>query len=217
MHKKLSSLLFLFAYFCFISWFFLGSAFVCAKSFRKNKKIKKINRFEIVLIASFYYTTDLYPLNQPIEPLLHAIIFICNRLWESLWKNLFFVWKYFLSDLWPSVRISSFYEDLFYLWESLDKSLFFLWKSFFICNHLFFIRTLFLFCDCENLFIWDHLFLLAFRTAYGCQSRKVGSKLRSRFSAEVHLNGIFTASHWFQREESRSYGIRTLFTNRWAC
>ena len=169
----------------------------------------------MVLIASFYYTTDLYPLNQPIEPLLHAIIFICNRLWESLWKNLFFEWKYFSSDVWPSVRISSFYENLFYLWESLHKSLFFLWKSFFVTISslwgLFFI-----------LWLWESFYkrslvLLAFRIAYGHHSQKVGSKLRARFSAEVHLNGVFTASHWFQRKESSSYRIQTLFTNRWAC
>ena len=129
------------------------------------------------------------------ESLLWMKIFFIRCV--TIRENLFFLWK------------------SFYLWESLHKSLFFLWKSFFVTISslwgLFFILWLW------ESFYMRSLVLLAFRIAYGHHSQKVGSKLRAGFSAEVHLNGVFTASHWFQRKESSSYRIQTLFTNRWAC
>ena len=51
-------LFFLRLYFCFVSLFLLVSVFVRMKSFRKKKKINKnkINRFEMVLMASFTHS-----------------------------------------------------------------------------------------------------------------------------------------------------------------
>ena len=46
------------AYFCFVSWFLLVVCFCACKIFSlKKKNNKKINRLEIVLITSLYYTT----------------------------------------------------------------------------------------------------------------------------------------------------------------
>ena len=69
-----------------------------------NPFVKKINMLQIVLIMSFYYTTDVYPYQPPIEPLFTHICFylqpfvrivltlslfmiICvNLFFKSLWK-----------------------------------------------------------------------------------------------------------------------------------
>ena len=57
-----------------------------SKSFRKKKQ-KKI-MLEIVLITLFYNTTDVYPINPPIEPLFYTHLFllatICENVFESL-------------------------------------------------------------------------------------------------------------------------------------
>ena len=50
----------------------LSFAFLCAQHFSK----KKINRLEIVLIASIHYTTNVYP---P-QPTYRASIFTCHHL-----------------------------------------------------------------------------------------------------------------------------------------
>ena len=90
------------AYFCFVSWFSFVTYF-CAREIFPSKKI---NRLEIVLITSFYNTTEVY-LYQPIYR-----EFICTL---SFWfmiicENLFFLSESFSisSYLWSSVRIYSF-------------------------------------------------------------------------------------------------------------
>ena len=127
-------------------------------------------------------------------------------------ENLFFLYKSFLP-----VQISSFYQNPSYLYEflllmkifSTRENLFFWWKSFlsvrvssFFILRLSHVRM--------SSFLWDHLFASFLRGLWQLAT-KVGSTLRSRFSAEVHFNGIFTASHWFHLEESASYGIWTFF------
>ena len=73
--------------------------FVRAKSFRK----KELNRLEIVLITSFYYTTNVYPYQPTYQAssYTHLILFvticenlfqsflfvvICENLFKTLWK-----------------------------------------------------------------------------------------------------------------------------------
>ena len=131
-----------------------------------------------------------------------------------------------------------FFLNLFYQWESLFlwKSLF-LWTLFylfFLCENLFICENLLFFMICENFFfISDHFFFLwdlwgSFVTicesllflwnylfaSYSCGfwrlATKAGSTLRLRFSAEILLNGLSMASHWFELEKSASYGIWTL-------
>ena len=60
-----------FAKFCFVGWFLRVSVLVRTKSFLK----KKINKLEIVLITSFYYTTDLRQLWALPWLLLIALLF----------------------------------------------------------------------------------------------------------------------------------------------
>ena len=81
-----------FDYFFFVSWFCLWHVFVRLKSFRKKKKIIIINRFESALIT-FTILLSCNPNNPPIENL--------------------FVRTYVY--LWSSARISSFYENHFFL------------------------------------------------------------------------------------------------------
>ena len=77
---------FLFAYFCSIVLCLLVSVFVGVTSFRKTKK-KEINRFEIVLIASVTYTSDVLP------PLIHLSTTILTHLFlfVIICENLFFM------------------------------------------------------------------------------------------------------------------------------
>ena len=136
---------FLLAYFYFVTWVLLVHVFVRLKFVCK----KKINRFKIVLIASFTYTTNVYPLNPPIEAFIYTHLFsfvvICVDLffYEIFFvcENISFHENSFESFL--SVRISFFFMktflNLFYLWESL------------FCENSFWIFFL-----CENLL---HYFL----------------------------------------------------------
>ena len=122
---------FLLAYFYFVTWVLLVHVFVRLKFVCK----KKINRFKIVLIASFTYTTNVYPLNPPIEAFIYTHLFsfvvICVDLffYEIFFvcENLSFHENFFESFL--SVRISSFYENFFESLLSVRIS--------------FFVRTLF--------------------------------------------------------------------------
>ena len=76
---------------CFTSWCFL-----CAQ----NLFVKKVNRLEIVLMTSFYYTTDVYPYQSThvSSHYLYALFLfltICENLFESflsviICENLFF-------------------------------------------------------------------------------------------------------------------------------
>ena len=93
--EKLLPLLFfvhLFFWLFLLVSFELFCIFECSKSFRKKK-----NWLEIVLITSFTMLVTCTPINLPIDSL--------------------FVHTYFY--MWSFARVSSFYENLFYLWESL--------------------------------------------------------------------------------------------------
>ena len=141
---------FLLAYFYFVTWVLLVHVFVRLKFVCK----KKINRFKIVSIASVTYTTNVYPLNPPIEAFIYThlflfvvicvdlffyeIFFVCENIsfHENSFESFlsvrisFFLWKLF--EFLLSVRIS-------FLWE-LFLNLFSLWKSFalfFICEKSF--------------------------------------------------------------------------------
>ena len=88
-HQKCRLCCFLCAYFCFLSWFLLAGVFYAQNLFVK----KKINRFEIVQIASINTTTDVYPSSIDLSSsYLHALVFTRNRLWEwisSFYENIF--------------------------------------------------------------------------------------------------------------------------------
>ena len=170
----------------------------CAFCFHKK-------RFKITLTASINNTTSMYP-PQPV----YRQPFLCT----------YFFFKSFLS-----VRISFFVKISFFMNSSL---------SFFLCENLFICENLLFFMICENFFfISDHFFFLwdlwgSFVTicesllflwnylfaSYSCGlwrlATKAGSTLRLRFSAEILLNGLSMASHWFELEKSASYGIWTL-------
>ena len=171
----------------------------CAFCFHKK-------RFKITLTASINNTTSMYP-PQPVyrQPFLCTYFFFLNLFyqWESLflWKSLF-LWTlfylFFCVKIFLSVRISSF------LW-SVRISFLFLIISFFLWDLWGSFVTI-----CESLlFLWNYLF-----ASYSCGlwrlATKAGSTLRLRFSAEILLNGLSMASHWFELEKSASYGIWTL-------
>ena len=63
---------FLFVYFCLL----VGFAFICIFMRSRFFEKKKINRLEIVLIASIHYTTNMY---RP-QPTYRASIFTCHHL-----------------------------------------------------------------------------------------------------------------------------------------
>ena len=88
------------AYFCSVSWFSLVTC-ICARIIFSSKK--KINRLEIVRIASFCNTTKVYPYQPTYRK------FTCTHLFlfVIICENLFFLWESFWisSDLWSSVRI----------------------------------------------------------------------------------------------------------------
>ena len=114
----------------------LVSVFVRVESFCK----KKINKLEIVPIASIHYTTDVY-LYQPVyETYIYTHLF----LFVIIYENFFFLWESFWIFLvWASLLICD------HLWESLlfmriILSLSYLWKSFFYENSFLFVRIYFL-------------------------------------------------------------------------
>ena len=81
---------------CFVFWCFLSA---------RNLFVRKINRLKIVLVASFHYTTDVYPYQPAYRAsILYAFVFICNHLWDSFW--IFFIYDH----LWESI-FSSLYEN----------------------------------------------------------------------------------------------------------
>ena len=126
---------------CFVFWCFL-----CIRNlFIKKKKIC----LEIVLIPSFYYTTDMYPYQPTYWASIYTLIFTQNHLWESLlfmkiflnpfclWESFLFIEKLFIKILFESflsVRIFSFYENLF----SFMRISSFVRISFFSMRTLFF-------------------------------------------------------------------------------
>ena len=63
--------------------------FLCPHNFssKKKKKNKKKNRFEIVLISSIYYTTDVYPY----QPAYWEFFCIHLFLFAIICENLFFI------------------------------------------------------------------------------------------------------------------------------
>ena len=127
----------------------LVSVFVRAESFCK----KKINRLEIVPIASIHYTTDVYLYQPAYETYIYTHLFLfvilCENffsLWESFW--IFLVWAspFICDHLWESILFMRIILSLSYLWKSffyensfLFVRIYFLWEIF------FFIITLFLF------------------------------------------------------------------------
>ena len=114
----------------------LVSVFVRAESFCK----KKINRLELVPIASIHYTTDVYLYQPAYETYIYTHLF----LFVILCENFFFLWESFWIFLvWASLFICD------HLWESLlfmriILSLSYLWKSFFYENSFLFVRIYFL-------------------------------------------------------------------------
>ena len=136
MHAKNCCLCcFLLAYFYFVTWVLLVHVFVRLKFVCK----KKINRFKIVSIASVTYTTNVYPLNPPIEAFIYTHLFLFVVICVDLFfyeiffvcENLSFHENFFESFL--SVRISSFYENFFESLLSVRISFFvrILFESFF--------------------------------------------------------------------------------------
>ena len=130
--------------------FVLFVLFVRVKSScKKNKNKKKVQNCPDTLI---YYTSDVSLLNLSIKNLFIRTYFY---LWASGESLLFMRIFWISSCLWSSVRIFSFYENLFkslliynHLWESL------LFMRIFLNFFLYMI-------NCENLFesflIYDHL------------------------------------------------------------
>ena len=113
-------------YFCFVSWFLLVTCFCVREIFSS----KKINRLEIVLITSLYYTTEVYPYQPTYRK------FICTHffLFVIICENLFFLWESFESlliydHLWESLLFMRIFLNLF-LFMIICENLFFkpLWK-----------------------------------------------------------------------------------------
>ena len=67
-----------------------------------NLFVNKMNRLEIVLITSFYYTTDMHPYQPTYWASIYTHLFlfvaICENLFESYLRS--FVWIYFSKSLW---------------------------------------------------------------------------------------------------------------------
>ena len=102
---------------------------------------KKVNRLEIVSIASIHYTTDVYPPQPAYWGLyLHAFIFICDHLWESL-----FFLKIFLNPfyLWELFWILFIFKNLFFLWKSFESFLSVRTASFLIRTSFIFFLSLY--------------------------------------------------------------------------
>ena len=113
-------------------WYFL---FVWNLSYKK-----KINRIEIVLIVSIYYTTNVYPY----QPTYRAHYLCALFLFVITCKNLFFLWESFWTfsfheNIFESLLIMRIFLNLFFSWKILSNfflfmgiflNLFFLWESF---------------------------------------------------------------------------------------
>ena len=127
----------------------------------------------------------------------YEIFFNIYYLWESvLFMNSFWIFStrenfLFLCKSFLPVRISSFYQKLSYLYEfillmkifSSRENLFFLWKSFLSVRISFFY-----FANIPSLLPYEITYLLAFWQL----ATKVGSTLRSWFSAEVHVMDLYS-------------------------
>ena len=122
-----------------------------------NLFVKKKSRFEMVLIASLTYTTDVYPYQPTYWSFyLHVRIFTRNHprkslLFMKIFLNLFCLWESLLFMkiclnlflLWESFWISSYCVNIFIPFLFVKIS-FYLWS---------FVKNLFLFMlICENLF-----------------------------------------------------------------
>ena len=169
-----------------------GNGSLRAQTFKEVKVtcLGKINRFEISLVTSITYTTDVYSY-QPayqVSVYTHLFLFVAIRenlffLWKSFWiffirENLFFLWEIFLNLFYPwrsllFMKIFFICENLSFLWKSfrilfIRENLFFLWKSFwifFICENLFFLsKSFWIFFILENLFFsWKSFWILFIR------------------------------------------------------
>ena len=84
---------------CFAFWCFL-----CAR----NLFVKKINRLEIVLITSFYYTTDVYPY----QPTYRTSIYMHFFLFVTICENLFFYENLFEFFLFAIICENLFFKSL---------------------------------------------------------------------------------------------------------
>ena len=99
----------LLVYFCLWVFFSVWNLFV---------QKEKVNSFEIVLIASITYTTNIYPY----RPTYWAYIYTHLSLFVTIYENLFY------QNLFKSLNLF-FYENSFWIFF-IGKNLFFLWKSF---------------------------------------------------------------------------------------
>ena len=98
--------------FLFVSWFLLVSVFL-----RSNFFLKKISRFEIVSIASFHTTTNVYPPQPTYWVLyLHARIFNRNQLRKSLLFMIIFLNRF---CQWESLLFMRTFLSLSFLWKFL--------------------------------------------------------------------------------------------------
>ena len=141
----------------------------------------------IVRIFSFYENLfeSLLICDYPWESFLFMRIFLNLVLFVIIREKLFFLWESFwISYLWSSMRIFSFYENLFesllicdHPWESflfmriflnlvlfmiIRENLFFLWESFWISSYFWSSVRIFTFY--ENLFeslsfVWIYVFI----------------------------------------------------------
>lgn len=144
--KKPLPLLFFVFLLLFVSWFLLVSVFYAQNLFVKKTGLKSPRYPQFTILLTYTPST---PLSTTIlRTYFHprssvSIFFIYDHLWVSLlihdysWTFSFMKIFFICENL--SIRVSFFYENLF-LWLSLLYG------------------DSFLFCDCENLFIWDHLF-----------------------------------------------------------
>ena len=114
-HQKCRLCCFLCAYFCFLSWFLLAGVFYAQNLFVK----KKINRFEIVQIASINTTTLQSTYQAPIYTHLFLLVIVCENeslLFMRIFFNVFYPWEPFL--------LMKIFLNLFFLWN-----FFYLWQS----------------------------------------------------------------------------------------
>ena len=103
-----------FAKFCFVGWFLRVSVLVRTKSFRK----KKINKLEIVLITSFYYTTDLRQLWALPWLLLIALLF--HHIFTTsatVLSGIFYPQVFFTLRSFPTFSTTCFYQGFPGSWQ----------------------------------------------------------------------------------------------------
>ena len=72
---------------------------------RTKSFLKKKHRLEIVLIASFHYTTDVYPYQPTYRASIYMQLFLFVIIYENLFESLLFY-----DHLWESIFLS-LYED----------------------------------------------------------------------------------------------------------